>query len=58
MMKVTTFWTPFGRYYWLRMPCGISSAPEEYQRRQREIIEGFNGVEVVADDLLCRIQVT
>ncbi|CAC5389163.1 unnamed protein product [Mytilus coruscus] len=31
---LTTFNTPFGRYRWLRMPFGLSSAPEEYQRRQ------------------------
>ena len=29
---LTTFWTPFGRYRWLRMPFGISPASEEYQR--------------------------
>ncbi|CAC5426704.1 unnamed protein product [Mytilus coruscus] len=29
---LTTFNTPFGRYRWLRMPFGLSSAPEEYQR--------------------------
>ena len=50
--KLTTFWTPFGRYRWLRMPFGISSAPEEYQRRQQEILEGLKGVEVIADDIL------
>ena len=49
---LTCFWTPFGRYRWLRMPFGISSAPEEYQRRQHEVIEGLNGVECIADDLL------
>ena len=49
---LTTFWTPFGRYRWLRMPFGISSAPEEYQRRQQEILEGLKGVEVIADDIL------
>ena len=26
---LTTFWTPFGRYRYLRMPFGICSAPEE-----------------------------
>ena len=26
---LTTCWTPFGRIRWLRMPFGISSAPEE-----------------------------
>ena len=28
----TTFNTPFGRYRWKRMPFGISSAPEVWQR--------------------------
>jgi len=41
---LTTFWTPFGRYRWLRMPFGISSAPEEFQRRQHEVTEGLLGV--------------
>ena len=30
---LTTFWTPNGRYRFLRVPQGISSAPEEYQKR-------------------------
>ena len=46
---LTTFWTPFGRYRYLRMPQGISSAPEEYQRRRNEALAGLNGVEVIAD---------
>ena len=50
---LTTFWTPFGRYRYLRMPQGISSAPEEYQRRQNEALVGLDGVEVIADDILC-----
>ena len=49
---LTTFWTPFGRYRWLRMPFGISSAPEEFQRRLHEITAGLAGVEVIADDIL------
>ncbi|KAL5020231.1 hypothetical protein ScPMuIL_003123 [Solemya velum] len=49
---LTTFWTPFGRYRWLRMPFGISSAPEEYQRRQHEAVEGLKGVEAIVDDIL------
>ena len=49
---LTTFWTPFGRYRWLRMPFGIASAPEEYQRRQQEVLEGLDGIEVIADDIL------
>ena len=49
---MTTFNTPYGRYRWLRMPFGIASAPEEWQRRMHEIIEGLRGVEVIADDFL------
>lgn len=30
--KLTTFNTPYGRYRWKRMPFGLSSAPEEFQR--------------------------
>ena len=49
---LTTFWTPIGRYRYLRTPQGISSASEEYQRRQIEAYEGLRGVLVVADDAL------
>ena len=47
---LTTFSTPFGRYRWRRMPFGISSAPEVFQRRMHEVIKGLQGVEVVADN--------
>ena len=49
---LTTFNTPYGRYRWLRMPFGIASAPEEWQRRKHKIIKGLSGVEVIADDFL------
>ena len=48
----TTFNTPFGRFRWLRMPFGISSTPEIWQRKMHEAIEGLQGVEVIADDFL------
>ena len=32
----TTFNTPFGRYCWKRMPFGINSAPEVWQRKMQE----------------------
>ena len=35
---LTTFHTPFGRYRWKRMPFGINSAPEIFQRRMHELI--------------------
>ena len=34
------------------MPFGICSAPEIFQRKMHEIIEGMEGIEVVADDFL------
>lgn len=50
--KLTTFWTPFGRYRWTRLPFGIAPAPEIFQMRLLEVIEGLKGVECIADDLL------
>ena len=44
----TTFNNTFGRFRWLRMPFGISSAPEIWQRKMHEAIEGLQGVEVIA----------
>ena len=53
---LTTFNTPFGRYRWMRMPFSISSAPEVWQQRMNQLIEGLQGVEVIADDfLICGI---
>lgn len=34
------------------MPFGISSAPEVFQRKMHEFVEGLTGTEVVADDSL------
>ena len=48
----TTFNTPFGRFRWNRMPFGISSAPEVWQRTMHEFVEDLDGVEVIADDFL------
>ncbi|XP_063426867.1 uncharacterized protein K02A2.6-like [Mytilus trossulus] len=49
---LTTFNTPFGRYRWLRMPFGLSSAPEEYKRRQDQTVEGLPGVRSMVDNIL------
>ena len=46
------FATQWGRYRWLRMPFGIRPAPEEFQRRLNESLEGLEGVRAVADDIL------
>ena len=50
--RLTTFATPFGRYRWKRLPFGISSAPEEYQRRMNNALEGMEGIAICADDVI------
>ena len=41
---LTTFITPFARYWFNKLPFGISSAPELFQRCMGEILEGLPGV--------------
>lgn len=50
--KLTTFWTPFGRYRWTRLPFGIASAPEIFQLKLQQVIQDLEGIECIADDLL------
>lgn len=50
--KYTTFITPFGRYCFLRLPFGITSAPEIFQRKMEEILKDLSGVHVIMDDIL------
>ncbi|PIK55356.1 hypothetical protein BSL78_07726 [Apostichopus japonicus] len=49
---LTTFNTPFGRYRWLRLPFGLNAAPEEFQRRQHQALEGLPGVKCIVDDVI------
>ena len=49
---LTTFLTPFGRYCFHRLPFGISSAPEHFQRRMSTLLEGIDGVVCLMDDIL------
>ena len=49
---LTTFGTPWGMYRWTRMPFGISVAPEEFQRRLDNALEGLNGVKPIFNDIL------
>ena len=50
--KLTTFITPFGRYKFTRLPFGISSASEIFQREMSEILKDVPGVSVYQDDIL------
>lgn len=50
--KLTTFNAPFGSFR-LRMPFGISSAPEEFQKRMNDSFGDIKATAVIAgDDLL------
>ena len=50
--KLTTFWTPLGRYRYLRMPFGISLAPEVFESTLQECLADLRGVKVIRDDIL------
>ena len=50
--KLTTFITPFGRFCFRRLPFGISSAPEFFQKIFFQILEGLPGVANHIDDIL------
>lgn len=47
-----TFSTPFGRYQFLRLPYGLSIAPEKFQQIVSRAFEDFTGVCNFIDDFL------
>lgn len=49
---LTTFITPYGRYCFNKLPFGISSAPEHFQKRMSQILSGLDGVVILMDDVL------
>ena len=49
---LTTFNTPIGRFRWLRMPFGLKSSPEVYQRIMDEMLENIDGAFAIMDDVL------
>ncbi|UYV63772.1 K02A2.6-like, partial [Cordylochernes scorpioides] len=50
--SLTTFLTPFGRYRFKRLPFGISSAPEVFQRKMSNLLENQSGVNCHMDDIV------
>lgn len=50
--RLTCFNTPFGQYQCLRMPFGLAPAPEKFQRRQQQVLEGIPGVLTIHEDIL------
>ena len=52
LLFLTVFNTPFGRYKFLRMPFGLSSSPEVWQRNLCQPYENVGGCAGIADDIL------
>ena len=49
---MTTFNTPFGRYPYVVLPFGISSASEIWQHAMLDEFRNLEGVQNVVDDIL------
>ena len=49
---LTTFNTPYGRYRFLRLPFGLKSSQDEFQRKVDECYAGLQGVVAIVDDVL------
>lgn len=50
--KLLAFDTPFGRYCFKRLPFGVHSAAEIFQKRVAEIIDGLENVVKDQDDII------
>lgn len=50
--KLCTFSTPFGCYRFLRLPFGLSIAPEVFQKYNERNFQGIPGVVIYFDDVL------
>ena len=50
--RLCTFNMPFGRYKFKRLPFGLSTAPDVFQKVMAEMFENIEGMEVVVDDIL------
>jgi hypothetical protein len=50
--KLCTFTTPYGRFRYVRLPFGISPAPEVFHRILGDVIQGLEGVMHFVDDVL------
>ena len=49
---LSTVNTPHGRFRWTQLPFGVSPAPEKFQRKLAEQLEGLTGITMIAEDIL------
>ena len=50
--ELTTFRTPFGRHFYLRLPFGLLLSQDIFQQHMECIIEKCEGVHGISDDLI------
>lgn len=50
--RLCTIATPLGRYRFTRLPYGINSAPEVWQKAMCEVFDGIEGILMYMDDIL------
>ncbi|GFS67360.1 transposon Ty3-I Gag-Pol polyprotein [Nephila pilipes] len=50
--EICTFNSPFGRYKFNKMPFGIVSAFEVFQKRNQKLFGDIEGVEIYFDDII------
>ncbi|GFW80896.1 uncharacterized protein K02A2.6 [Trichonephila clavipes] len=50
--EICTFNTPFGKHQLNKMPFGIISAPEVFQKRNQKLLGDIEGVEIYFDDII------
>ena len=50
--KLCSFVVPWGKYRYLRLPMGICTAPDEFQRRMQQLLGDLDYVRVYLDDVL------
>ena len=53
---LTTFITPFGQHQFNKLPFGITSAAEHFQRRMSQVLSDLQGVVCLIDDVLVHRQ--
>jgi len=50
--RLCTFNTPFGRYSFCRLPFGVSSAAEVFEKKVTETYSDIDGVHIIFDDMI------
>ena len=48
---LTTFGTLKGRYWWIRLPFGISGAADIFQKKVDEVLAGLENTARIMDDV-------